>query len=308
MTRFFKTEAALEPKSTSKAAGGGARSTPAGRGSLNSGIGVLLVLAIVLRRVLLMRTSGIAFVALLFFFLGSPLHSASQTQSSGTAIASQPVRALVRLWGSEQSFGPLVRGELTIDARGDEWRARIAGYEVPVEHTSFDHTNGEIHFALPGQAGKFRGRLHLSANGKRVLGHWIQPTGTAFYNSSGYASPVELSEVSPWVWRGEVVPLDERASFYISIERTSEGSVKAFLRNPEANRFRGQTFDVELKDGAVTLLQKGEVQLQGSYDPQTDVLSLPVVGSYPLAQFTRRDRSNAVGFYPRVPAPSGPYV
>jgi hypothetical protein len=228
-----------------------------------------------------MRTSGVAFVALLFLCLGSAVHSASQTQSSGNAVASAPVLALVGLWGSEQSFGPLVRGELTIDARGDDWRARIAGYDVPVEHTGFDHTNGEIHFALPGDAGKFRGRLHLSANGKRIVGHWTQPTGVAFYNSSGYASPVELSEVAPLVWRGEVVPLDERASFYVSIQQTSEG-LKAFLRNPEANYFRRQTFDVELKEGAVTLLQKAEVQLRGSYDPQGDVLSLPVVGSYPL--------------------------
>src|ERR1700683_2300084 len=254
-----------------------------------------------------MRMSGIAFVALLFFFLGS-LHSSSQTQPSGAASAGQPAPALVGLWGSEQSFGPLVRGELTIDARGDEWRARIAGYDVPVQHTSFDHTNGEIRFALPGDAGKFRGRLHLSASGKRIVGHWIQVTGVAFYNYSGYASPVELAEVAPRVWRGEVVPLDEKASFYGSIQQSPDVSMKAFLRNPEANRFRGQPLDVELKGGVVTLLQKGEVQLQGSYDPQADVLSLPVVGSYPLVQFTRRDRSNAVGFYSRVPAPSGAYV
>ena len=30
---------------------------------------------------------------------------------------------------------------------------------------------------------------------------------------------------------------------------------------------------------------------------------MPVLGSYPLVQFTRRDQSNAVGFYPRVPWP-----
>jgi CubicO group peptidase (beta-lactamase class C family) len=250
-----------------------------------------------------MRINVIGFVALLVVCLGSPARPDSQAQPSGALPEGQPVLALVGLWGCEQSFGPLVRGELTIDARGGEWRARIAGYEVPVEHAK-----DEIQFALPGDAGKFRGRLHLVASGKRILGHWIQPAGVAFYNSSGYASPVELSEVAPWVWRGEVVPLDERASFYISIQRTPDGSLTAFLRNPEANRFRGQTFDVELKDGAVTLSQKGEVQLRGSYDAQGDVLSLPVVGSYPLVQFTRRDRSNALGFYPRVPAPSGPYV
>jgi len=245
-----------------------------------------------------MRTSGIASVALLVISLCFPAHSDSQTQ---------PSSALLGLWGSEQSFGPMVRGELTINARSPEWRALIAGYEVPVQHSKDEHTKDEIHFALPGEAGKFRG--HLSANGKQILGHWIQLAGVAFYSHS-YASPVELSEQTPGVWRGNVVPLDERASFYISIQQTPDGSLKAFLRNPEANRFRGQTFDVELQNGAgaVTLLQKGAVRLQGTYNPQSDVLSLPVVGPYPLVQFTRRDQSNALGFYPRVPSPSAPYV
>jgi len=251
-----------------------------------------------------MRTIRIVFVALLVLPLCFRAHSDSQTQPSSAASSNQSASALLGLWGSEQSFGPIVRGELTIDARSPQWRACIAGYEVPAQHTKDD-----INFALPGEAGKFRG--HVSANGKQILGHWIQLAGVAFYSYS-YASPVELSEVAPRVWRGNVVPLDQRASFYISIQRAPNGELQAFLRNPEANRFRGQTFDVELKDGAVTLLQKGAAQLrgelQGTYDPQSDVLSLPVVGPYPLLQFTRRDQSNALGFYPRIPSPSGPYV
>jgi hypothetical protein len=155
-----------------------------------------------------MRTSGSAFVAVLALSLCPPVRSRSQTQPSGAASANQPVAALLGLWGSQQSFPPTVRGELTIDARGNEWRARIAGYDVPV----VEHLKDEIHFALPGEAGKFRGRLHLGANGKRIFGHWIQLGGVAFYSYS-YASPVELTELAPGVWRGDVVPLDERASF-----------------------------------------------------------------------------------------------
>jgi CubicO group peptidase (beta-lactamase class C family) len=256
-----------------------------------------------------MQTSGIASVALSVIFVCFPAHSDSQTQPPSAASAKWPASALLGLWGSEQSFGPIVRGELTIDARSSQWRARIAGYEVPVEHTKDrtkdDQVKDEIHFVLPGEAGKFRG--HLSANGKQILGHWIQLAGVAFYSYS-YASPVELSELTPRVWRGNVVPLDQRASFYISIQQTPNGALQAFLRNPEANRFRGQTFDVEPKDGAVTLRQKGTAQFEGTYDPQSDVLSLPVVGPYPLVQFTRRDQSNALGFYPRIPSPSEPYV
>ena len=187
----------------------------------------------------------------------------------------------------------------TIDARSREWRARIAGYEVPVEHTK-----DEMHFALPGEAGKFRG--HLNANGERVVGHWIQLGGLGFYSPS-YASPVELGELAPGVWRGNVVPLDEVASFYLSIQPAPGGSLTAFFRNPEANRFRGKTFRVELRDGAVTLSWQDEVELRGTYDPQAGILSLPVLGSYPLVQFRRYDQTNALGYYPCVPWPSARY-
>ena len=247
-----------------------------------------------------MRKSRTAFVAVLALSLVSPVHSDCQMQSCRAVSANQPTLALLGLWSSQQSFGPVVRGELTVDARGPEWRARIAGYEVLVEHAK-----DEIHFALPGEAGKFRG--HLGVNGEQIVGHWIQLAGAAFY-SYYYASPVQLSQLSPRVWRGDVVPLDERASFYVSIQRAPDGSVKAFLRNPEANFFRRQSFDVERRNDSVTLLEKGEVKLRGTYDPQSDVLSLPVLGSYPLVQFTRNDPSNAVGFYPRIPWPPGRYV
>ena len=118
----------------------------------------------------------------LILFLSDPVQvSTAQNQADSNAI--------VGLWGSEQTFGPLVRGELIIDARVDGWRASIAGYEVPV-----DQTKSEIYFALPGEAGRFRG--HLSTNGQQIFGHWIQLAGVAFYSYS-YASPVVLSELAP---------------------------------------------------------------------------------------------------------------
>src|SRR5690349_17567545 len=62
---------------------------------------------------------------------------------------------LVGLWGVEQTFGPLARGELTIDGRGEEWHAQISGFDVAVAHEK------EIRFSLP-EGEKFRG--HLDAN------------------------------------------------------------------------------------------------------------------------------------------------
>jgi hypothetical protein len=137
-----------------------------------------------------MRTNGTAFVALLGLSLRFSANSEYQAQPATAVSANQPMQTLVGLWGSQKSFGPMVRGELTIDGRGQEWRARIAGYEVPVEHpndtrakdahTSSDQATGEIHFALLGEAGKFRG--HLGANGSEIFGHWIQLAGVAFYS------------------------------------------------------------------------------------------------------------------------------
>ncbi len=128
-----------------------------GCGSLNSGIGVLLVLAIAL--------PGLAYANKRNWLCGAVDFSAwvrrciliPRTQPSTATSASQPVLALVGLWGSEQSFGPLVRGELTIDARGGEWRARIAGYEVPVEHTSFDQRTARFILLCPGRLESFAG-------------------------------------------------------------------------------------------------------------------------------------------------------
>src|SRR5690349_9016158 len=87
---------------------------------------------------------------------------------------------LIGLWGVEQPVGPLVRGELVIDARASEWRASIAGYEVPVQHSS-----NKVGFVLPGNAGELR--AHFDSTGKSILGNWIQPANFVYY--SLYASP-----------------------------------------------------------------------------------------------------------------------
>jgi hypothetical protein len=64
---------------------------------------------------------------------------------------SQAVRsdALVGVWGTEQVFGPAVRGQLTIDARSAEWRARIAGFDLPIRRDRDAMT-----FYLPDGAGE----------------------------------------------------------------------------------------------------------------------------------------------------------
>jgi CubicO group peptidase (beta-lactamase class C family) len=207
-------------------------------------------------------------------------------------------QVLVGLWGVEQNLGPIVQGELTVDARGPEWRAQIAGYDVPV-----GHNENEIRLALPGSSGELR--AHFTADNASIMGHWIQPAN-AVYNSR-YASPVVLSRIDKDVWRGQVVPLDERISFYVSIQPASDGSLSAFIRNPEFNLFRRRTYRVAMNENEVDLSQNGS-DLTGHYDSQADTLTLPLLDSAPPLVLTRRRHHDAIGFYPRVLPQKQEYV
>lgn len=197
---------------------------------------------------------------------------------------------LVGLWGAEETFGPLVRGELTIDARNSEWRARIAGFDVPVQRMA-----DAVNFTLPGDTGEFKGRL--AKDSKSIIGAWIQPAGLVY--SMPYTSPVELVPISPGVWRGRVTPLDARMSFYVSIQKAQDGLLSAFIRNPEFNYLARRVYTVELNHSAVTLNAKNGA-IRGTYDSQTDQLWLPLLNGAPALALTRR-KDDASGFFPRTP-------
>src|SRR5262245_57582027 len=63
----------------------------------------------------------------------------------------QEANQVIGLWGSEQTFGPWVKGELVVDGRSSEWRARIAGFDVAARADD----RGAVTFALPQQIGEF---------------------------------------------------------------------------------------------------------------------------------------------------------
>jgi hypothetical protein len=146
---------------------------------------------------------------------------------------------------------------------------------------------------LPSDRGEFRG--HLSADTKAVIAHWIQPASTIF---SQRATPVELTQIMKSVWRGEVVPLPEKISFYFSIRKTTNGTI-AIVRNTEFGLFNG-SYKVQIDNQAIVLRsQSGE--LQGTYDGATDTLSFSLINGSPTpVVLTRRDNTNATGFFPRV--------
>lgn len=201
---------------------------------------------------------------------------------------------LVGLWGVERVFGPQVQGTLSIDSRNDAWIAELDGYQAPVWHAK-----GEMNFILPGGAGSFHGTV--SADGRRITGFWRQPPGVT--HTQAYATPVTLLRTQPGVWQGVVRPLEDRVSLYLMISRADDGSLKAFIRNPEFNFGMRRLYKVTLDGSAVTLddtLRKSD-KLSGGYDAEQDRLDLTIqgIGNF---EFTRRDREHALGFYPVTPA------
>lgn len=205
----------------------------------------------------------------------------------------QPPAALGGLWGAERTFGPVARGLLTIDGRGTPWIATIAGFTVAVAHAG-----ARVDFALPSGQGSFNG--HLSADGARVDAIWTQPK--TVLSGDEYASPVVLHQTQQRVWRGDLLPLIDRMSLYLVIAPTADGSLRAYIRNPEANFGIGRSFAVALDGAKVTLTNGNDATevLSGSYDAASESLALELPG-FGTFNFTKRNRDTAVGFYPRTP-------
>ncbi|QSQ13311.1 serine hydrolase domain-containing protein [Myxococcus landrumensis] len=207
---------------------------------------------------------------------------------------------LVGVWGSERVLGPEVRGELTLVRSANAWRARIAGYEVQARVEG-----KKVSILLPGGQGELRGTL--AEDGQRITGHWIQPR--VLMSGMTFATPVVLRALQPGVWRGDVSPLEDRFSLYLVVEKQPDGSVGAFIRNPERNFGNRVLFRVSLQDTAVRLTPtSGRAQpLEGTFDAAAQRLALRYPPFDLMFDFTRRERTQAVGLHPRSPA-SGPYV
>jgi len=202
--------------------------------------------------------------------------------------------SLIGLWSSEQVTGPNVRGELTIEARGSIWHAKIAGLEAPVQHK-----NNAITFVLLKAKGEFRG--HFSADAKSITGDWIQPTSDVYNNR--YATPVQLSKKTEGLWTGNVTPLQEKLSFYFAIQPAKDGSITATVRNPEFNYLARRVYRVELKNGQVSFSNSKDPAnlLQGNYDEKTDRLSIFFADFSRSFEFVRHENDDVAGYFPRVP-------
>jgi CubicO group peptidase (beta-lactamase class C family) len=197
---------------------------------------------------------------------------------------------LIGVWGAEVRFGTPVQGELTLDGREGMWRASIGGYQVVVPKDG-----NQLRFTLPDSIAEFRGTRDAVSN--VIRGEWIQQGGVIL--DPQYASPIELHAIAPSVWRGTVVPLEQKVSVYVFIS-SKDGKMTATISNPESNFFGRRVYQVT-REGEKVSLEASDKKIEGTLDEKNGTLSMQIVNWLPIFQFTHRTTDDAVGFYPRTP-------
>jgi CubicO group peptidase (beta-lactamase class C family) len=148
-------------------------------------------------------------------------------------------------------------------------------------------------FAVPG--GSFIGRF--DARRAAIIGHWIQPVTVTSGNA--LATPLVLTSCGVNCFGGEVVPFEDELTFYLRMSRRPDGTLAAFLRNPERNlgRFIRADHIERAGDTVHILAADGRVVLTGTL--RSEVLTIFMEdrgGSY---DFHRVPSDGFSDFYPR---------
>ncbi|HKE43204.1 MAG TPA: serine hydrolase [Steroidobacteraceae bacterium] len=178
---------------------------------------------------------------------------------------------LVGLWKAQRWYGPYARGPLLLQKTAAGWSADFNGSRWPVRATG-----KELQFELSDEQGSFRGQLRPDG---RIAGHWTSPNSLT--NGSKYASPLLLERSGLDLWRGDVEPRNDQFTLYLMLQKRADGSIGAFLRNPERNI--GVFYDLdrlERTGSDVRLIghrlgsKKEETLLSGTYDAEQKILSI----------------------------------
>ena len=216
----------------------------------------------------------------------------------------------VGLWRAQQRFGPDARGALILERSATGWTADFMGRIHPVraggQTLSFEIGNGE---------GAFAGQLQ--GGGHAIIGHWTSPNSKV--HGSRYAAPVRLESAGADRWRGNVEPRHDEFTLYLMVQKRADGTLGAYLRNPERNIGVFNNIDrLERLGDTVRLIgramgAKAESALfTGEYDRDNEilvVLSRTEAGRTTSRAMATRQRllppRQAPGFL-RLPAAAGP--
>jgi CubicO group peptidase (beta-lactamase class C family) len=243
------------------------------------------------------------------FLLAAAFLSGLISAISGAENASaqaNSAKELAGLWETKRRFGPDIRGTLFVRQAGTVWQAEIAGNTVQAKIAG-----NAVSFELPDGKNSFQGKF--DARRTKIVGHWIQsPT---VVDGSSYASPVTLTKHGRDDWRGNVVPLDSTMTFYLMVNVRNDGSVGAFLKNPERNLGANQlrVEHIERERESVKLFaankgnEKGRILAEGKYDARREVISIYFPNRGGSFDFRRVAANETSDFYPRG-RPTGNYV
>jgi CubicO group peptidase (beta-lactamase class C family) len=233
------------------------------------------------------------------------LPSATSWTEKATAQANS-AKEFVGLWEAKRRFGPDLRGTLLVRQRGDRWQAEIAGRVVQAQMTG-----DLVSFDLGEGRGKFQGKF--DARRTKITGLWVQQR--ALQSGTPYALPLTLARSGRDNWRGQVIPLDDAFTFYLMVKARDDGSVGAFLRNPERNlgwtQYRVDR--IEREGQAVKLFaadkgtEKGRLVAEGTYDAGREILSFYFQNRGGTYDFRRVAIGETSDFYPRG-RPTVPYA
>lgn len=206
---------------------------------------------------------------------------------------------LVGRWVCHLRSGPDMRGPLSLWKTNSGWRAEIMGRTAEAPRSGSD-----IRFTFPKNAGEFRGAITHD----KIEGHWIQSGG----NVTGFrmASPITFKK-SGDRWVGEVVPLEDKITMYLVVNKSPDGVLKAYIRNPERNLgilLRADHLEVTGKEVKLIGGWAGSKTMQvleaGQFDDENQVLHLYDANGAMSFDYVKADQDTFDDFFPRGTAPS----
>ena len=211
--------------------------------------------------------------------------------------------SLIGLWASETVYPARLAGDLTVRRRAGQWLGSIAGSQSTGKAIGRD-----VRLSF-GSGGSFRGRV--APGGRRIEGFWLRPSGEtedrADPGGSGqpFATPLILRKGGTNLWRGTVVPLDDRFTLYLKVFRDTDGSLVAAFRNPEMNANGGASrFNVERRGANLRFAVRydgGEIVHEATLLRSPDRIRIPWRGVDRPLELTRRSPAQAAAFFPRPP-------
>lgn len=213
---------------------------------------------------------------------------------------------LTGTWSAEVDYGPKLRGQLVITKSS-------AGYSASIGNEHAKSSGPNLHFNF-GHEGSFRGTVH----GPMIDGFWVQPGRDASADgdpggaAQPFATPVELHQTGTGAWRGDVIPVRDRFTLWLSIFKADDGALTAAFRNPQLNSTGGAArFQLSRNADALTFSAKAgdrAISYPAVLLSNPDRIRIEWKDAGGALELTRRSGAAAAAFYPRPPgAPSYVY-